>query len=463
MTRAAIYCRISRDRTGAGLGVERQEADARALAERLGLEVAALYVDNDISASGRKPRPEYLRMLDDIRAGRIAAVIAWHTDRLHRSPVELETYISTCETHAVLTHTVQAGPIDLATPSGQLVARQLGAVARYEVDNGAKRQQRKKLETAAAGQFSGGRRPFGYEPDGVTVRESEAKVIAEVTDAILVGSSLRAQVARLNAAGATTSTGKSWTATELRRVLIRPRNAGLRQHRGEVVGKALWPAVVPEEKWRAVVSILTDPGRRTSFSAARRWLLSNLATCGVCGGKLRAVMLRGTRGSVPSYACVAGKCVGRNAAELERLVVGVIIQRLKRADAIDLLRPAAPEIDVAGLRSEEAALRQRLDDLADDLDLDERTLARRTRALNDRLATIVDQLAEAGRGNVLAGVVDAPDVDAAWERLDLDRKRAIIAFFADVVVHRTGKGRPKGWKPGQSYFDPTTVDVIGKV
>jgi site-specific DNA recombinase len=463
MTRAAIYCRISRDRTGAGLGVERQEADARALAERLGLEVAALYVDNDISASGRKPRPEYLRMLDDIRAGRIAAVIAWHTDRLHRSPVELETYISTCETHAVLTHTVQAGPIDLATPSGQLVARQLGAVARYEVDNGAKRQQRKKLETAAAGQFSGGRRPFGYEPDGVTVREPEAKVIAEVTDAILVGSSLRAQVARLNAAGATTSTGKSWTATELRRVLIRPRNAGLRQHRGEVVGKALWPAVVPEEKWRAVVSILTDPGRRTSFSAARRWLLSNLATCGVCGGKLRAVMLRGTRGSVPSYACVAGKCVGRNAAELERLVVGVIIQRLKRADAIDLLRPAAPEIDVAGLRSEEAALRQRLDDLADDLDLDERTLARRTRALNDRVSAIADTLAEAGRGNVLAGVVDAPDVDAAWERLDLDRKRAIIAFFADVVVHRTGKGRPKGWKPGQSYFDPTTVDVIGKV
>jgi site-specific DNA recombinase len=221
--------------------------------------------------------------------------------------------------------------------------------------------------------------------------------------------------------------------------------------------------VVPEEKWRAVVSILTDPGRRTSFSAARRWLLSNLATCGVCGGKLRAVMLRGTRGSVPSYACVAGKCVGRNAAELERLVVGVIIQRLKRADAIDLLRPAAPEVDVAGLRSEEAALRQRLDDLADDLDLDERTLARRTGALNDRLTTIVDQLAEAGRGNVLAGVVDAPDVDAAWERLDLDRKRAIIAFFADVVVHRTGKGRPKGWKPGQSYFDPTTVDVIGKV
>ena len=47
---AAIYARISRDREGAGLGVERQEADCRALAERLGWDVVAVYVDNDISA-----------------------------------------------------------------------------------------------------------------------------------------------------------------------------------------------------------------------------------------------------------------------------------------------------------------------------------------------------------------------------------------------------------------------------
>jgi site-specific DNA recombinase len=463
MTRAAIYCRISKDRIGAGLGVQRQESDCRELAARLGLEVTGVYVDNDLSAYSGKPRPAYLRLLEDIGAGRVGAVVAWHSDRVHRSPSELEEYISRCEARDVPTFTVTAGELDLTTATGRMHARIAGAVARHEVEHSIERQRSAKLQNATDGKFSGGRRPYGYESDGVTVRPAEAKVVAEVTDAILVGSSLRAQVARLSDAGHLTSTGKPFTATELRRVLVRPRNAGLRQHRGEVVGKAVWPALVPEEKWRAVVSMLTDPGRRTSFSTARKWLLSNLATCGVCGGKLRAVMLRSTRGSVPSYACNVGKCVGRNAAELERFVEGVIIARLKRADAIDLLRPAAPEVDVAGLRSEEAALRQRLDDLADDLELDERTLARRTRALNDRLSAIADTLAQAGRGNVLAGVVDAPDVDAAWERLDLDRKRAIIDFFADVVVHRTAKGRPKGWKPGESYFDPSTVDVIGKL
>jgi DNA invertase Pin-like site-specific DNA recombinase len=59
-------------------------------------------------------------------------VLAWHTDRLHRSPKELETYIDLCEPRGVVTRTVRAGELDLATASGRMVARQLGAVARYE-------------------------------------------------------------------------------------------------------------------------------------------------------------------------------------------------------------------------------------------------------------------------------------------------------------------------------------------
>jgi site-specific DNA recombinase len=52
---AAIYTRISSDRAGAGLGVDRQEDDCRNLAAKLGWEVAIVLEDNDISAySGRE-------------------------------------------------------------------------------------------------------------------------------------------------------------------------------------------------------------------------------------------------------------------------------------------------------------------------------------------------------------------------------------------------------------------------
>jgi site-specific DNA recombinase len=85
-TNAAIYCRISRDREGAGLGVARQETDCRDKADALGWTIAEVYVDNDVSAYSGKVRKDYQRMLADVRAGRIDGIVAWHTDRLHRQP-----------------------------------------------------------------------------------------------------------------------------------------------------------------------------------------------------------------------------------------------------------------------------------------------------------------------------------------------------------------------------------------
>lgn len=460
--RAAIYVRISRDRVGAGLGVERQEQDCRELAAQLGHTVTEVYADNDLSAYSGKPRPAYRRLLADIAAGRTDVVLAWHTDRLHRSPSELEEYIAICDARRVPTHTAKAGVLDLATPSGRLVARQLGAVARYEVEHQVERQRRAKLQAAASGRWGGGRRPYGYEADGCTIREAEATVLREVIDSVLTGSSLRAETARLNAAGLTTSTGRAWQPTELRRVLMRARNAGLREHRGAIQGEAEWPALVNEEKWRAVCSVLADPARRTSYSTARKWLLSNLAVCGVCAAPLRVTLLATTRRSIPSYTCNAGKHVVRNAAELEAFVNDVVIDVLSRPDAVERLRPSAPEMDVAALRAGAAAIRQRLDDLADDLGLDERVLSRRTQALQARLDELEQQLADAGRGSVFSGLVDAPDVAAAWAKMHLDRRRAVIDGLMTVVVHRAGKGRRRGWKPGESYFDPRSVEIRPK-
>src|SRR3546814_9581184 len=55
-TTAVIYARISRDREGAGLGVDRQLQDCRELADRLGLTVGNTFRDDDTSAYSGKPR-----------------------------------------------------------------------------------------------------------------------------------------------------------------------------------------------------------------------------------------------------------------------------------------------------------------------------------------------------------------------------------------------------------------------
>ena len=181
--------RISNDKTGAGLGVERQEIDCRELAGRLGWTAAEVFADNDLSAYSGKPRPRYRALLEAIRAGRVNAVLAWHTDRLHRSPIELEDYINACnDGRDVPTYTVQAGPLDLSTPSGRMVARTLGAVARYESEHRGKRVRAARLAAARAGiPHCGGPRPFGYEPDGKTVREPEAAAVRVAVESVLAG------------------------------------------------------------------------------------------------------------------------------------------------------------------------------------------------------------------------------------------------------------------------------------
>src|SRR3954471_12384066 len=112
---ACIYCRMSEDREGGGLGVDRQREDCEELAAALGLNVIRIYADNDLSAYSGKPRPEYQQMLDDIRAGTYGNVLAWHTDRLPRRPLELEEYIDVCEPRQIVTRTVKAGALDLTT------------------------------------------------------------------------------------------------------------------------------------------------------------------------------------------------------------------------------------------------------------------------------------------------------------------------------------------------------------
>ena len=84
--RVGVYCRISQDSDGLGLGVARQEMDCRELVNGHGWSVHDTYVDNDQSAFTGKRRPSYERLLADLTAGEIDAVVVWHQDRLTRHP-----------------------------------------------------------------------------------------------------------------------------------------------------------------------------------------------------------------------------------------------------------------------------------------------------------------------------------------------------------------------------------------
>lgn len=459
--RATIYARISSDREGAGLGVRDQEVDCRELADRRGHEIVSVHTDNDVSAYSGKPRPGYRALLQDIREGRVDVVLAWHTDRLHRSPVELEAYAQLSAEHGVTTETVKAGPLDLATPSGLLVARMLGNVARYEVEHMVERQRRAKKRAAESGTWKGGPRPFGFKADGVTLREDEARLIREAVPRVLAGESLRGIARDWNAQGSTTAGGRPWDGTSVRRVLLRARNAGLMTHNGDVIGAAEWPAIIPEESWRAVVAYLSDPARRKNAkNVARRWQGSGLYLCGVCEGPIQGTTNSNRR---KVYRCADGH-VSRNLAEVDGYVNAVVVERLRQPDAREVLAPKPDAGESERLHEQAMALRSRLDELATlfaDGAIDAQQLARGSAKLNTDLDLVRGRIASAMTGSAGVGIVDAPDPGAAWLEAPLDRRRAVLDALLTVTL-LPGRGRPPGWQPGQSYFNPELVRIEWK-
>ncbi|MGW6142135.1 recombinase family protein [Streptomyces sp. NPDC055140] len=479
-----IYCRISQDRTGAGLGVERQRQDCEALAERNGWEVVETYVDNDVSAfKGGKKRKDYHRMLADLEQGTATIVIAWHTDRLHRSPTELEAYIDLSERRGVATHTVQAGTIDLATPSGRMTARILGAVARQESEHKGHRVARARQQKAMAGEWAGGIRPFGWgvptdetrkRVDWKTGEESEVPVldmskavpeeaaaIETGTDMLLSGGSMRSWVKWLADKGFTTPRGNPITHVEGRDMLMRPRNAGIAIYKGEEVGRGQWEPIVPEEKFRAVVAILKDPARRTSPGAQPKWLGSMLFVCGRdgCGGGVKVTQSGGK--AYPSYRCPTGHGGGRRAEIVDQYVEDVLAERLSRDDAQDLLLPGPDDVDVPGLQAESEQIRRRMTDLAalfGSGQIDMVQFTEGTDIARAQLEGVTQRLARAATTDPLVGLVGAPDVRKAWRALELDRKRNVLRALVTITLLPPRTGR----MPDGGYFDYDAVQFDWK-
>lgn len=459
--RAAIYCRISQDREGAGLGVERQLQDCKQLAAKLDWDVVQVFTDNDISAYSGKRRAGYQDLLSALRTGAIDSVIVWHTDRLHRSPRELEEFVDVCERHKVITQTVKAGELDLATPSGRAVARTLGAWARFEVEHKSERTKRAQLQAAQAGRWIGGTTPYGWvlRDDGSAILDrAAARRIRQASVDLLAGVSLGSIVRRWNEGQHFSPTGLPWSYTSLKQVLLRSRNAGLIEYGGEIVAKSPWPAIVTEDTWRALAAMLADPSRRRSSSNRVRWLVSGMALCGKsgCGARMRTSTppprRSGYSPGVRSYRCIARGSghVARLCAPVDAHVRAVVGDRLARADVSELLiEPGAPDMSAA--HDEAVALRRRLQEAAEsfaDGGISQAQLATISARVTARLAAVEAEMNYGHRQSLLGDIVRAASPRDAWLAASIERQRAIIRELVEVVI-----------LPGQrsKIFDPDLI------
>ncbi|MFJ9006603.1 recombinase family protein [Streptomyces canus] len=475
--RAAIYCRISQDRGGAGLGVARQEEDCRALCDRVGWDVVAVHTDNDVSAYSGAPRPAWQELLAAVSRGEVDAIAVWHVDRMTRSPRELEDVIDLADRQGVELATV-SGEIDLATPTGRMVARMLGAAARHEAEHKAERQTRQRRQAAEAGRVAGGgKRPFGYEDDRVTIREGEAEVLREGVRRVLANESLASICRDWQARGVVSPAGKPWKPSGLRRLLASARISGRREHTprgswegtrpllGEIVADAVWPGIVSHEDSDRVRRVLSDPARRRRVEGTTRrsYLLSGVLRCGkpkedgkACGwgmsGRPRSGVARYVCPNTPGTDACAGTAT--NAERTDQHVRDMVLAALESPAFMRRLR----DQDDAGqeLYDEIREDEEDLEALA--LDVGERRISRKEwmiarQPIEDRLNQNRAKLAKVSRIAVLRDFVGSfEDMQARWKKMNNSQRRAIVTACVRSIEVRPANPR-KRWDEDRFIFD----------
>ncbi|MGP5116184.1 recombinase family protein [Corynebacterium casei] len=459
----ALYCRISRDLTGEGTGVVRQEAECRKFAADNNIPIAKAFIDNDTSAFHGTPRPAFTAMMNELKAGKYEGIICWHTDRLYRRARDLEEIVDLVEGTNIQVRTVKAGDLDLNNATGRLVARMVASVSNYEVDHMIERQKLSHSSRAGEGVYRGGGMPYGYrlgnEPGTLQVDAEQSEIVREAAKRILAGESILSIVKSFNERGLKTQTGKHWRTSTVRRMMSNATVAGLSAYQGEIVGKGKWEAIISESDWRTVNAILADPKRRTNQGNVKTWQGSGVYLCGRCGGRMGTAKSRRKIGTNRSYRCRECFGVSRAVDDVDQMIDAIVLGFLSMPDnqlkIVD--RESQGGDEFASLIEQQEHLSARKNELgtlfasgaidAGQLSAGSAELKRQNEALGRRIEAARESSA------LVDLVLSGDDLAERWSALSADVRGEVIDELLVVTILPTDSG-PK--------FKPESVRVEWK-
>ncbi|MGH3556407.1 recombinase family protein [Mycobacterium sp.] len=459
--RAAIYARVSKDHTGEGTSVDQQEEASRDLIERRGWELAGVYVDNSITGTGKKYRPQFYEMLAAVRSGEVDAIVARHQDRLARNPRERLELVEACREHGVIIALVQGTDMDPTTASGRVVIGVLGEIAEMEIGIKSERHAAALERHARAGKVPHGPRLFGYTAEG-SVEPKESVIVRDVFERFYAGESLRSLVRLLDDTKVPTRSGRPWNTRTVRDMLINVRYAGWAVHQGKIATdssgqrvRGQWEALIAEDVFEAVQARLADPSRKTNrVGTDRRYIGSRLYLCAECDEPVTTV-------NGGKYFC-AGHLT-RDHRHVDAFVLDVIAARLAQPNLSELL--AAPEDDTKPVLEEAKRLRAKLGRLKNDYFaelIDAAEYKEGKERVNAELREIDKKLATRKGGAALGRIAGSTDPAQAFLEASLMAQRTVIEALVTVRLHRQPKGRLKRDAEGRERIDPATVDIDWK-
>jgi len=187
--KVGIYCRVStQDQAREGFSLEEQEERLRALCKYKGYEIVDVYIDAGISAKDTN-RPEFQRMMNDVKAKKINRILSLKLDRCTRSIMDLEHLVRFLEENDCSLECAYE-EINTSNANGRFFVRMLTILAQLEIERTSERTMI-GLAGALKAKHYPGKTPIGYKKVNkiLEIDDEEAPIIKRIFDEYINGMS----------------------------------------------------------------------------------------------------------------------------------------------------------------------------------------------------------------------------------------------------------------------------------
>lgn len=246
-----VWIRVSTDDQARGDSPEIHRTRAEQYAGFKGWQIVETYDLSGVSGKAVMDHPETKRMLDDIKTGRISALLFSKLARLARNTRELLEFAEIFRTNGADLISLQES-IDTSTPSGRLFYTMIAAMAQWEREEIADRVRSAAITRAKMGKCVGGAAPYGYQwQDGDMIPHPDEAPIRALAYELFAVHQRKSTVAKmLTERGFRTRKGRPFSLQTIDHYLRDPTAKGLRRSNyttaGDTPGSVLFK---PEDEW----------------------------------------------------------------------------------------------------------------------------------------------------------------------------------------------------------------------
>ncbi len=269
----AIYTRKSTDERldmeFNTLDAQRESCEAYIISQKSeGWITSKDYYDDGGFSGGSLERPALMRLIEDIKAGKIQTVVVYKIDRLTRSLTDFSKLVEVFDAHSVTFVSVTQS-FNTTTSMGRLTLNVLLSFAQFEREVSGERIRDKIAASKAKGMWQGGKAPFGFDIGDrrLVVNQEDAPVAKQIFELYLKLGCVRALTnelkrRKIKSRERISQTGLKYGGHYFSRgaiysMLTNPVYIGKIRHIDKIY-EGIHDAIIPQELWDKVQNRLQD-------------------------------------------------------------------------------------------------------------------------------------------------------------------------------------------------------------